>query len=141
MHGSVYGWIAAILAIAGHLQAMTVAESAQEGSPIPFINKNGKFGYRNEAGKTLIRAQFDHARNFTDGLGCVQLDGKWGYIDPSGKFIIQPEYEWAYDVSQGLAQAGVGWTSYYLNVKGEVLRVVSPAERLPTELLIVKLEK
>jgi len=68
----------------------------------------GGFGYMDERGAFVIPPTFEQARNFKEGLACVQVNGKWGYIDQRGVFVLPPQFTWAYDFSDGMAQAGRG---------------------------------
>ncbi|MBC7865313.1 MAG: WG repeat-containing protein [Bacteroidia bacterium] len=45
---------------------------------------NGKYGYRNGAGKTMIKAKFDVAGNFYGNSAPVIYHGKHGFCDTSG---------------------------------------------------------
>ena len=53
-----------------------------------------KFGYADETGKMVIKAQYKKAYPFgEDGRAKVQKGDKWGYIDKTGKPIIKIEYD------------------------------------------------
>lgn len=70
---------------------------------------DGKHGYVDKDGKTVIAHQFKSASSFSDGLARVSVvDNKsmtgqrFGYIDKTGTFVIKPTYILGYDYSEGL---------------------------------------
>lgn len=54
---------------------------------------NGKSGYIDIDGKTVIPFIYDFAFYFFEGLAAVKKDGKWGYINPSGETVIPFIYD------------------------------------------------
>lgn len=55
--------------------------------------KDGKWGYVDEKGNTVIDYLYDVATNVNSyGYGAVKKDGKWGSIDSNGNSIIEPTY-------------------------------------------------
>ncbi|HLO12746.1 MAG TPA: WG repeat-containing protein [Pseudoneobacillus sp.] len=58
--------------------------------------KEGKFGYMNEEGKTVIEPSFTGAQPFKNNRAVVNMAEqyyfKYGLIDQSGKFVIEPIY-------------------------------------------------
>lgn len=87
----------------------------------------GKFGFKNEAGEFVIEPQYAYAREFTNGLACVNLNRTWyktekgrryyenhyGYIDGNGKTVIGFQYDEAYPFNKyGIALVSdlkTGW--------------------------------
>lgn len=69
------------------------------------IEKNGKYGYADEAGKVVIPCKWKEAWEFSEGLALVEDDyGKLGYIDKTGKVVIPCQWRWgAGSFSGGLA--------------------------------------
>lgn len=55
--------------------------------------ENGKWGYLDTTGKTILAPQFDYAEFFSDGLALVEQGGKIGYISKSGKWAVNAEFE------------------------------------------------
>lgn len=54
-----------------------------------YCDMNGKRGYINlNTGKFNISGQYDHAWNFSEGLGAVVVNNKVGFINPQGEFVI-----------------------------------------------------
>lgn len=61
--------------------------------------KDGKYGYVNKDGKTVVDPQYDDAlEQNIYGYAAVQKDGKWGVLDTKGKEIIEPKL----DLSQNM---------------------------------------
>jgi hypothetical protein len=57
------------------------------------VKLNGKWGYIDKDGKTVISPQFDQAVPFQNGLAQVVVRSsppKFGYIDRTGKYIWEP---------------------------------------------------
>lgn len=68
---------------------------------------NGRWGFVNGAGETVINPQFDRAEVFAEGLAPVRL-GHWGYVDAAGKLAINPQFDKADGFSEGLAAVKLG---------------------------------
>jgi hypothetical protein len=60
-----------------------------------FKNDKLVFGYKNRAGKTIIKPQFDYAGDFYNGVAPVIKGNKHGLCDTSGKMIhVFEDYEY-----------------------------------------------
>ncbi len=68
---------------------------------------NGRWGFVNKSGDTVINPQFDHAGGFAGGLAPVRM-GKWGYVGASGQLEINPQFDRADVFSEGLAAVKLG---------------------------------
>jgi hypothetical protein len=53
---------------------------------------NNMYGFKTEEDRIVIKAQFQDAKEFSDGLAVVKKNGKWGYINESGKLIINYKF-------------------------------------------------
>lgn len=61
-------------------------------------------GYADRTGTTVITAEFDDARPFSQGLAAVKNSRqKWGYVNKEGKLVIPAAYQDAGSFSEGLA--------------------------------------
>ena len=69
---------------------------------------NGKFGYVDEEGNTVIAPRFDFASYFVEGLACVGIGDKYGFIDKTGKEVVAIKYDWTGVFQEGLAWVGNG---------------------------------
>ena len=74
--------------------------------------KDGKWGFIDGAGNTVIPFEFGRAGSFGDGLANVGIDGKWGFIDITGNVVIPFEFDEAWSFQNGLANVRIGnrWT-------------------------------
>ncbi|MBW4459676.1 MAG: WG repeat-containing protein [Nodosilinea sp. WJT8-NPBG4] len=70
---------------------------------VPFL-VNGKVGYMNQQGATVIAPQFDEGGAFSDGLAAVRVGAQWGFIDRTGVYVIPRQFTTRPgDFSDGLA--------------------------------------
>lgn len=67
------------------------------------VQKNGKWGYIDRAGRTAVALQYEGAKDFSEGLAAVKQGGKWGFIDKTGSLVIQPQFVYAQAFSDGFA--------------------------------------
>lgn len=55
---------------------------------------NGKWGYVNKDGNTVVDFKYDITTDINEyGFGAIKLNGKWGVIDQDGNIIKEPTYE------------------------------------------------
>lgn len=76
---------------------------SKQGDPIAF-SKEGKYGFINTQGKTIVKPKYDEAFSFVDGTSRVQLGGKFGLIDPTGNEVLPLtcqaiEYDFVHNVT------------------------------------------
>ncbi len=88
------------------LWIVTATKTARDAKLFP-IEKNGKAGYIDQNGRTVIPLKFDEARRFAEGLASVRVGDDWGYIDGTGKLVIKPQFFEADSFSDGIASVGV----------------------------------
>ncbi len=67
--------------------------------------ENEKFGYKDQDGNVVIKAQYFEATDFSEGLACVKKgkSSAWGYIDTTGKMVIPASFKQAQPFHEGLA--------------------------------------
>lgn len=59
--------------------------------PLKVFSENNLWGYQNEAGETMIPAQFVMAGDFTEHGFAYVVDHKgWAFIDRAGKVVVRP---------------------------------------------------
>lgn len=88
--------------------------------------KNGKVGYINDKGKTVIGFHYDRlngkqwARGVRDGRVIVRQNNGFGVLDTRGKFIVKPSkaYQNIDDFSQGAAKVTTAMGSYTIDKSG-----------------------
>ena len=73
-----------------------------------FRDANGKYGYKNKTGKTIIEPKYDKAFEFSEGLAGVRQSGKWGFIDITGREIVKPQYDYVGSFHSGIAYVNTG---------------------------------
>ncbi|MBY0497074.1 MAG: WG repeat-containing protein [Cyanobacteria bacterium] len=57
------------------------------------IDENGKVGFMNASGETVIQPQFEEVGGFSEGLSTVRVGSKYGYIDDNGTMVITPQFD------------------------------------------------
>jgi hypothetical protein len=85
---------------------------------------NGKWGYTDANGDTVIAAYFDNAEEFFGGLARVKLGDKWTFITSAGKMIVAPQFDEAGDFHDGRARVKLGDKWGFIKFNGEI--AVSP---------------
>jgi hypothetical protein len=71
------------------------------------VERNGKFGFVNEAGKEIINCIYDSfGLGFVGGFAAIRLGNKWGYINRKGEVIADFKYDYAYSFEDGWAIVG-----------------------------------
>ncbi|QGW29033.1 WG repeat-containing protein [Phnomibacter ginsenosidimutans] len=78
---------------------------AQSATPLLFVEQ-GKIGYKDVSGKTIIAPQFGMAGRFSEGLANAQMTGtgKFGFIGLKGEWKIKADFDAAGDFSEGMAR-------------------------------------
>lgn len=87
-------------------------ENATATCRVGFIDRNGRFS---------IRAQFESARDFSEGRAAVRIQGRWGFIDKSGTTVIPATYDEAMPFSEGLAAVRLRNAWGFVNGNGAVV--------------------
>jgi hypothetical protein len=86
--------------------------------PVPY-QENGRWGYADDKGKTLILPQFTAAGPFEAGRAVVAKGGVYGVIDEDGKEVIAPAYDALNPFAGGYARARVGQVYTFLDEQGQ----------------------
>lgn len=73
----------------------------------PKMMRNGKWGYVDSRGNTMIKGQYEEVQLFSQGMAAIKQDGYWGYINGNNKMVIQPQYRQADQFRSGRAVVGV----------------------------------
>lgn len=83
------------------------------------VRFNGKYGYCDRGGTTVIPPQFDSASLFSEGLASVRVNGKDGYVDTNGKLVIPLSFDSASIFMNGRAAVKKGSKWGYIDQKGK----------------------
>lgn len=90
-----------------------------------FERRDGKYGFVDPNGATVIPFIYGMAGHFSEGLAAVMKDGMWGYINKAGSVVIEPQYGYAGDFHEGLAavspQQWMEGKIGYIDIRGEVV--------------------
>lgn len=65
----------------------------QEREGLRAIQKDGKFGFIDAAGRLRIANRYEAVRPFSNGLAAIRIRGRWGFIDTDEKLVVQPVYD------------------------------------------------
>lgn len=110
------------------LSLSSCSENNSDVELIPFYSE-GKKGYIDKNGETVIEPQFSSANLFSEGLALVRTDSGYGYIDKRGEFVIKPDFKHALPFSNGLAGVVVeNMVPSYINHKGKIQIEVADAK-------------
>ena len=71
---------------------MLMLTGIANGQIYPGTNEDGKFGYINEKGDTIMAFNLDEAYHLKNGVAKFKKDGKCGFINADGKIIAEPKY-------------------------------------------------
>jgi hypothetical protein len=75
-----------------------------KGNLHPFRDDSGLYGYRDDSGTVVIKPQFDHAFDFSEGRAAVRdKTGKYGFINIRGDLAIPCKYYYATSFHDGYA--------------------------------------
>ena len=85
------------------------------------VKINGKFGYINKQGESVIPARYDYARSFSEGLARVEINGKYGFINKKGESVIPARYDNAWSFYEGLAGVEINGKYGFINKQGELV--------------------
>jgi len=57
------------------------------------IEVDGKHGFMNSSGETVVKPEFEEVGGFSEGLSGVKVGTKYGYIDTEGRLVITPQFD------------------------------------------------
>ena len=115
---------------------LTAQVNAFGATVFPVKLRHGLYGYANTDGEEVLRAQFENAAGFEDGMAAVQVNGRgftptgenrpveygfhrWGMIDETGAFVIPAKYHCLDSFREGLARVRYYEYIGFINKKGE----------------------
>lgn len=83
------------------------------------VEQDGKWGYIDTAGKTVIPCVYREAGDFHNGRAPVRPASNFGYIDPDGDFAIAAQFDSAGDFGNDMAFVEQNGKQYIINKVGE----------------------
>ena len=105
-----------------HILIDTVYQKIESGFYFYSLQKDGKCGLANKAGKVIIPILYDQVNPYFDeGLASFKLQNKYGFIDSTGKIKIQPAYEEVESFYQGLTVVTIAGKNFLINKAGKQL--------------------
>lgn len=78
------------------LAALFVVSFSFSQSLTPQQNRKGKWGFADANGKFQIKAKYESAEPFSQGLACVCEKGRYGYLNQNGSYSIPANFDKAY---------------------------------------------
>ena len=85
-------------------QSQREAYQQHKEQKLHMIERNGKWGFADEAERVVISCKWKFSYSFSEGLACVQdSNDKWGFIDKTGKTVSPCKWKDAYSFCEGLA--------------------------------------
>ena len=90
------------------------------GNKIFAKQQDGKWGYVDKDGNTVVEFKYEMATNINEyGFGAIKLNGKWGVIDKDANIIKEPTYDLSdYDpkfIGEYYEVSSIYQISYYSN--------------------------
>ncbi len=85
------------------------------------INVDGKFGFMDRSGKTVIAPQFDSAEQFSEGLADVKVGSKFGYVNTKGIVAVTPQFDGADMFRYGRALVKLGSRFGFIDKDGRYI--------------------
>ena len=84
------------------------------------VKVEGKWGYIDKMGRTVMRAQWHDAAPFEDGLARVIDFEKWGCINKSGDYVIPPIWQSISAFKDGMARIGLSNKYGFIDQAGQI---------------------
>lgn len=85
------------------------------------VKKDGKWGYIDMMGRSVIGFKYDSASLFNEGLSSISVGNKYGYIDKEGRMVIEPVFSEAYEFHNGVAVVKLDSKYGFINKHGKWL--------------------
>ncbi len=82
------------------------------------IVENGKVGYINNTGQTVISPKYIEAEEFSEGLASFRTNGQYGFINSRDEIVIPASYDFAGSFQNGIADVYINNEVIFINQKG-----------------------
>lgn len=81
---------------------------------IMVLERNGLYGYMDNAGRWIAQPVYTDAQPFYQGIGVVSKNGNKGAVDTNGEFVLPLIYSYISNRSDGIitAYTGMSWDVY-----------------------------
>lgn len=109
-----------VASLSQSLPSASHKESNDTDCLIPYREVNN-WGFCDIQKNIIIKAKYDDAFPFSDGLALVNREGKFGFISHAGVEVIAPQYDVARSFSEGLAGVKVSDKYGFIDVTGKVV--------------------
>ena len=83
------------------------------------FQKAGKWGFKDENGKTVIPPIYNEALNFKEDMAAVEMNGLFGYINRENELVVPYKYDTAGSFSEGWANVSLGEKCGYIDQTGK----------------------
>lgn len=88
--------------------------------------KNERYGFINDKGVEIIKAIYEYADEFYNGVAAVKINGKYGYIDTTGKTVLPFVYDHAYSPYTGVAEVVQDGVKKKIDMQGNWVNKPAP---------------
>src|SRR4051812_6367475 len=85
------------------------------------VSQNGKWGFVNKSGQTIVPLTYEDAQSFTEERAAVKVNGKWGFIDPNGNVKIPPAYDEAGPFAGRLSEVRLNRKEGFIDINGKAV--------------------
>lgn len=87
----------------GYYVAQAKSEMNKKWPSLTRVLRNNKYGYVDKNNSMVIKAKYDYASDFSEGMARVAKAGKYGFVNELGKEIVPLNYQTASNFSYGWA--------------------------------------
>jgi hypothetical protein len=91
----------------------------QTTSHLTAIKSEGKIGFMDGYGNTVIHPKYDRVEDFSEGYAPVSLNKKWGFIDINGKEVVSLKYDDVGYFSEGRAKVVLNQKWGFIDINGK----------------------
>ena len=101
---------------------------------IKVCKSNEKYCFLAEYGNLSVRAFYDDAKDYSNGLAAVKSGSNWGYIDPNNLMVIDFQYQDAYSFTdEGTADVYKNGEWQIIDKEGTLVYFKPIGEHVQTE--------
>ena len=83
--------------------------------------KDGKWGFVNKKGETIVTPSYDFVFRFSENLAPVVKNNKWGYVNQNGEEVTPLEYDYADLFSEGIARVYKDGSYKFIDPNNEIV--------------------